>query len=140
MVEDHTPAIVRRNQGLGCEEVRVDDVPDVGVVEEVVSIPELEMELPVWSDGGGGQHTAGEAAVVALADDAGGADGAGEEVVVCGGAVGGDDERFGDGFGFAVVFNGIWDDEGVGLGGGDKVRDGVVDDGGGGRVDEGFDW
>ena len=116
MVEWHGvgAAVVGMDQGFGGEEMRVHNVADVGVVEEVVAFAELEVELPIRGDGGGGDDTVGEAAVVVLADDAGGADGGGEEgVVVFWAAVGGEDERFGAGFGFGVVLDWVGDHEGV---------------------------
>ena len=118
--------------------MRVDDVADVGVVEEVVALAELEVKLPVGSDRGGGYDATGKAAVVALADDAGGADGSCEEVVIFFAAVGGEDNRLGASFGFGVEFDWVGDDEGVVLIRVDEVGDRVVDDGGGGGVDEGF--
>lgn len=67
-------------------------VPHVGAVEEVVARAELEVQLPVWSEGGGGEEAVRDAAAVFFADDAGGTDGAGEHVVVF--AVGEEDDFF----------------------------------------------
>ncbi len=123
-------------QGDGGEDVGVGGVADVGEVEEVGVGAELEGGLAL----GEGFHHAGDELEVAFAEDAGGADGGGEEVRGGRVAVVGQDEGFGEGFGFGVVF---WleggGEDGVGFVGVAEGGDGVVDDGGGGGVDEGLD-
>lgn len=75
---------------MGGEEMGVGDVADVGEVEDVCVVAELDVGLAVLV----GSEEAGEGLDVALAEDACGADGGGEEL---GGllAVGLDDEFFG---------------------------------------------
>lgn len=129
-------SVGRGQQGDGGEDVGVCGVADVGEVEEVGVGAELEGGLAL----GEGFHHAGDELEVAFAEDAGGADGGGEEVWGGRVTVVGQDEGFGEGFGFGVVFRleGGGED-GVGFVGVAEGGDGVVDDGGGGGVDEGLD-
>ena len=118
----------------GGEDVCVGDVTDVGEVEEVVVVAELEFRLTF---GIGAQH-AGDHLHVAFAEDASGAEGDGEHGAVL--AVGFEDEVFGDAFGFGVVFFLLGAaEDGPSLVGVDEVADGVVDDGCGAGVYECLD-
>merc|ERR1711977_237610 len=113
----------------------VGDVADLGEVEEVLVRADLDFGLPAVV---GGQARR-EQLHVAFAEHGRGPDGGGEEFGVRGGAVGGEDVEFGLGFGGGVVFRLVGaHDQRVGFVGVDEVGDGVVDDGGGAGVDEGF--
>jgi len=127
---------------VGCEEggegevVRVRDVGDFGVVEEVLVVAQLELGLAAVV---GGQHGR-EQLDVARAKHGAGPDGGGKEIRVGGGAVGGEDVQLCLGFGGGVVLRLVLaHDDRVGLVGADQVGAGVVNDAGGAGVHEGFD-
>lgn len=127
---------------VGCEErgqcqvVRVRNVGDFGVVEEVLVVAQLELGLAAVV---GGQHGR-EQLDVAGAEHGAGPDGGGEEVGVGGGAVGGEDVQLCLGFGGGVVLRLVLaHDDRVGLVGADEIGAGVVNDAGRAGVHEGFD-
>lgn len=140
MVQGHgsrgAESVGRGQQGDGGEDVGVRGVADVGEVKEVGVGAELEGGLAL----GEGFHHARDELEVAFAEDASGADGGREEVWGGRVAVVGQDEGFGEGFCFGVVFRleGGGED-GVGFVGVAEGGDGVVDYGGRGGVDEGLD-
>jgi hypothetical protein len=123
-------------EGGQCEVVRVRDVGDFGVVEEILVVAKLELGLAAVV---GGQHGR-EELHVAGAKHGTGTDCGGEEVGVGGSAVGGEDVQLCLGFGGGVVLRLVFaHNDRVSLVGADQVGASVVDDAGGAGVHEGLD-
>ena len=128
-------ALVRGQQGCEGQVVRVRDVGDFGVVEQVLVVAELELGLAAVVRG----HHGRQQLDVAGAEHGTRSDGGGEEVGVRGGAVRGQDVHLGLRLGGGVVLRLVLaHDDRVGLVGADQVGARVVDDAGRAGVHKGL--